>query len=79
MKNIKVLGTGCSKCKNTILLITQVAEQLEVAINLEKVEDPNQIMMYGVMSTPAVIIDEVIVHKGGIPTKEEITSWISDT
>ena len=74
MKNIKVLGTGCSKCKNTIVLITQVAEQLEVAINLEKVEDPNQIMMYGVMSTPAVMVDEVIV-----PTKEEITSWISDT
>ena len=79
MKNIKVLGTGCSKCKNTIVLITQVAEQLEVAINLEKVEDPNQIMMYGVMSTPAVMVDEVIVHKGGTPTKEEITSWISDT
>ncbi len=78
MKNIKVLGTGCSKCKNTILLITQVAEQLGVAINLEKVEDPAQIMTYDVMSTPAVIIDEVVVHKGGLPSKEEIAGWITD-
>jgi len=78
MKNIKVLGTGCAKCKSTILLITQVAEQLGTAINLEKVEDPAQIMSYGVMSTPAVIIDEVIVHKGGLPSKEEISGWITD-
>ncbi len=78
MKNIKVLGSGCAKCKDSLSLITQVAEQLGVAINLEKVEDPAQIMSYGVMSTPAVIIDEVIVHKGGLPSKEEITDWITD-
>ena len=78
MKNIKVLGTGCAKCKSTILLITQVAEQLGVAINLEKVEDLAQIMSYSVMSTPAVIIDEVIVHTGGLPSKEEVADWIAD-
>jgi small redox-active disulfide protein 2 len=79
MKNIKVLGTGCAKCKNTLLLITQVAEQLGVAIHLEKIEDPAQIMAYGIMSTPAVVIDDVAVHKGGIPSKEEITAWIAKT
>jgi len=78
MKNIKVLGSGCAKCKDTLSLITQVAEQLGIAINLEKVEDPAQIMSYGVMTTPAVIIDEVIVHKGGLPSKEEVTDWITD-
>ena len=78
MKNIKVLGTGCAKCKSTLSLITQVAEQLGVAINLEKIEDPAQIMSYGVMTTPAVIIDEVIIHKGGLPSKEEIAGWITD-
>ena len=78
MKNIKVLGSGCAKCKDTLSLITQVAEQLGVAINLEKVEDPVQIMSYGVMTTPAVIIDEVIVHKGGLPSTEEIADWITD-
>lgn len=77
MKNIKVLGSGCSKCKNTLLLITQVAERLGVAIKLEKIEDPAQIMAYGIMSTPAVIVDEVIVHKGGLPSKEDIAGWIN--
>lgn len=79
MKNIKVLGSGCSKCKDTLLLITQVAEKLGVAIQLEKIEDPAQIMAYNIMSTPAVIVDEVIVHKGGIPSKENITAWLTNT
>lgn len=78
MKTIKVLGSGCSKCKNTLSLITQVAEQQSVAIKLEKIEDPAQIMAYGIMSTPAVIVDEVIVHKGGLPSKEDIAGWLNN-
>lgn len=78
MKNIKVLGSGCSKCKNALSLITQVAEQLKVNIKLEKIEDPAEIMAYNIMSTPAVIVDEVIVHKGGIPSKEEIAAWLKN-
>jgi len=78
MKNIKVLGSGCSKCKSTLSLITQVAEQLDIDIQLEKIEDPAQIMAYGIMSTPAVIVDEVIVHKGGIPSKDDISAWLTN-
>jgi len=76
MKNIKVLGTGCAKCKNTVTLISQVAEQLGVQIKLQKVEDLPQIMAYGVMSTPAVVVDEQVVHKGSMPSREQIESWI---
>ncbi|HEY7866346.1 MAG TPA: thioredoxin family protein [Psychromonas sp.] len=76
MKNIKVLGTGCAKCKTTVTLINQVAEQLGVTIKLEKIEDLPQIMAYGVMSTPAVVVNEQVVHKGSIPTREQIESWI---
>jgi hypothetical protein len=65
MKNIKVLGTGCAKCKITITLIKQV-------------EDLPQIMAYGVMSTPAVVIDEQVVHKGSIPSREQIKSWLKE-
>lgn len=78
MKNIKVLGTGCAKCKNTVTLISQVAEQLGVQINLEKVEDLPQIMAYGVMSTPAVVVNEQVVHKGSMPSREQVESWIKE-
>ncbi|MFK5895314.1 MAG: thioredoxin family protein [Pseudomonadota bacterium] len=78
MKNIKVLGTGCAKCKSTVELIKNIANQTNTEINLEKVEDPPQIMAYGVMSTPAVVVDDVVVHKGGIPSREQIESWIRE-
>ena len=78
MKNIKVLGTGCAKCKTTVTLINQVAKQLGVTIKLEKIEDLPQIMAYGVMSTPAVVVNEQVVHKGSIPTREQIESWIRE-
>ncbi|HEY5716352.1 MAG TPA: thioredoxin family protein [Psychromonas sp.] len=78
MKNIKVLGTGCAKCKNTVTLISQVAEQLGVQIKLQKVEDLPQIMAYGVMSTPAVVVDEQVVHKGSMPSREQIESWLKE-
>ena len=78
MRNIKVLGTGCAKCKNTFELIKQVAQQESVQINIEKVEDLPQIMAYGVMSTPAVVVDEQVVHKGSVPSKEQIQTWIKE-
>ncbi|MGB5447167.1 MAG: thioredoxin family protein [Psychromonas sp.] len=78
MKNIKVLGTGCAKCKATVSLIEEVALALEVEIKIYKVEDPAQIMAYGVMSTPAVIIDKKLVHKGTIPAREEVEQWLKN-
>ncbi|AFI91546.1 thioredoxin family protein [Pectobacterium parmentieri] len=76
MKHVKVLGTGCSSCKTTIRLIQQVADERGVAIQLEKVESLPEIMKHKVMSTPAVIIDDIVVHAGGIPSKDIIESWI---
>jgi len=57
MRNVKVLGTGCTNCKTTLKLIEEVAAEKGVAVQLEKVEDIQAIMGYGVMSTPAVVID----------------------
>jgi len=78
MKNIKVLGTGCAKCKTTTSLINEAAKQLGVDINREKIKDPAKIMAYGVMSTPAVVVDEAVVHAGGLPSKTDIEGWIKD-
>ena len=74
--DIKVLGTGCTKCKNTIALIDQVAKAKGVTVNLEKVEEPRDIMGYGVMSTPGVVIDGKVVHAGGVPSRDKVESWL---
>ncbi len=65
--DIKVLGTGCANCRTTIALIEQVAQAKGVAVNLQKVEELRDIMSYGVMSTPGVVIDGKVVHAGGVP------------
>jgi small redox-active disulfide protein 2 len=76
MKDIKILGTGCTKCIKTAEVISTIAKELNIDINIAKITDPETIMNYGVMSTPAVIIDEVNVHAGSIPHKDAITTWL---
>jgi small redox-active disulfide protein 2 len=76
MKNIKVLGSGCRNCETTAHRIATAAEQEKVEIQLEKVTDISEIMAYGVMSTPAVVIDNKLVHSGGIPETEVVKSWL---
>ena len=75
MKDVKILGTGCANCKNTLALVEQVAREKGVVIKLEKVEDLPAIMSYGVMSTPGVVIDGVVVHAGGVPAKAKVEGW----
>ena len=75
MKDVKILGTGCANCKNTLALVEAVARERDVQIALEKVEDLPSIMGYGVMSTPGVVIDGVVVHAGGVPARSKVESW----
>ena len=77
MKDIKVLGTGCANCKSTIALIEQVAQAKGVAVSLQKIEELKDIMSYGVMSTPGVVIDGKVVHAGGVPSRDKIGQWLS--
>lgn len=76
MKNIKVLGTGCANCKTTLKLIEDMAKEKGVELQLEKVEDMQAIMSYGVMSTPGVVLDGKVVHAGGIPSRDKIAGWL---
>ena len=73
---IKVLGTGCANCNTTLKLIEEVAAEKGVAITLSKVEDLPEIMRYGVMSTPGVVVDGKVVHAGGIPPRAKIAGWL---
>lgn len=75
--DIKVLGTGCTNCKNTIALIDQVAKAKGVEVKLEKVEELREIMGYGVMSTPGVVVNGQVVHAGGVPSREKIEQWLA--
>ncbi|MCL6619574.1 MAG: thioredoxin family protein [Thermomonas hydrothermalis] len=76
MKDIKVLGTGCANCRTTIALIEEVAREKGVPVALQKVEDIKDIMSYGIMSTPGVVIDGKVVHAGGIPARDKISQWL---
>lgn len=76
MKSVKVLGTGCANCKTTLKLIEEVAGEKGVEIQLEKVEQLQDIMAYGVMSTPGVVVDGKVVHAGGIPGRDKIIAFL---
>ena len=74
---VKVLGTGCANCKRTIALIDEVAKSKGLTIELEKVEDIQNIMAYNIFSTPGVVVNDKVVHAGGIPTRDKIEHWLS--
>jgi small redox-active disulfide protein 2 len=73
---VKVLGSGCANCKTTQRLIEEVASINDIEIKLEKIEDMSQIISYGIMSTPGVIVNGEIVHAGGVPSKKIVLSWL---
>jgi arsenite-transporting ATPase len=73
---IKVLGSGCSKCRSTIGVIERAARASGVNVQIIKVEDPDEIRRSGVKATPAVVIDGKLVHIGGIPSHEEVQTWL---
>lgn len=74
---IKVLGPGCAKCKATADLINRVAAETGKSVQIEKIEDMCQIVGFGVMTTPAVVIGGKVVHKGSVPTHDQVLSWLN--
>lgn len=78
MKTIKILGTGCPSCVTTEKIVSEVVNELNIEVKIEKITEIMDIMQYDVMSTPAVVIDEKVVIKGRIPSKQEITALLVD-
>ncbi len=76
MKIIKILGTGCAKCKATEVNAKEAVKQAGIEAEIIKVEDIQEIMKYNILSTPALVIDEQIKIKGRVATIEEIKSLI---
>ncbi|NQU68278.1 MAG: TM0996/MTH895 family glutaredoxin-like protein [Candidatus Marinimicrobia bacterium] len=71
-QTIKILGTGCPKCKQTAAIVEEVVKENNIDATIEKVEDIMEIMNYKIMNTPAIVINEEIKIKGRVPTKAEI-------
>ena len=69
---IKVLGPGCSKCKSTYNIIEKVLKENNIHAKLTKVDDIMEMMNYNIMTTPAVVIDEVVKMKGQVPTESDV-------
>ncbi|HOJ90279.1 MAG TPA: thioredoxin family protein [Saprospiraceae bacterium] len=76
MQIIKILGTGCAKCKQTEQLVKEVIAKNGIDAVVEKIEDIQLIMEYNILATPAVVIDEVVKIKGRVPSEKEILEAI---
>ena len=70
--DIKVLGTGCGKCKTTYAVIEKVIKENNITATLTKVEDIMEIMNYNILTTPAVVVDGEVKIKGNVPSEREI-------
>jgi len=74
---IKVLGTGCAKCKALEKATKEAVEKTGVNATITKVEDIVEIMQFGVMTTPALVIDGEIVVKGKVPSVDELSKLLT--
>ncbi|MGP3696070.1 thioredoxin family protein [Rhodobacter sp. NSM] len=73
---IKVLGPGCARCRSTVETIEAVAEAEGVPVTVTKVEGMREIVGYGVMSTPGVVVEGRVVHTGSVPTRDQVKEWL---
>ncbi len=76
-KVIKILGTGCPKCQSMAGVVKDVVLENHIDATIEKVEDLMEIMKFNVMTTPALVIDDVITIKGRVPSKVEVLALLN--
>ncbi|MFT4737874.1 MAG: small redox-active disulfide protein 2 [Cyclobacteriaceae bacterium] len=76
-KVIKILGTGCAKCQSMTGVVQDVVSENNIDATIEKVEDMMEIIKFNVLTTPALVIDDVIIIKGRVPSKNEVLALIN--
>ncbi len=77
MKKIQILGTGCPKCKKLAENAEAAAKELGIEFEIEKVTDINEIMKFGVMMTPALVVDGDVKVVGKVPSPDEINQMLT--
>lgn len=75
---VKILGTGCPKCRTVEELVRAVLKENNIEAAVSKVEDINDIMSYGIMLTPGIVINGKVKFSGSVPKKEDILKWIEE-
>jgi small redox-active disulfide protein 2 len=75
--DIKVLGPGCPKCRQTEKVVKEAVEEAGVDAQIEKITDTMEIAGYGVFGTPAVVVDGEVKSVGKIPKKQDVIGWIN--
>lgn len=76
MKQIKILGTGCSKCKSTYNNVIEALKILDIQADVIKIEDIEEMMKYNVLTTPVLMIDDETKVKGRVPDINEIKTFL---
>lgn len=75
---IKILGTGCKKCNTLESLVKDIVSTSNINATIEKVTDFNEIMKYGILATPGLVINNKVVSFGVIPSKDKILVWLNE-
>ncbi len=76
-KQIKILGSGCAKCQSLTRVVKDVVSENNIDATVEKVEDMIEIMKFDVLSTPALVIENVVTISGRIPSKDEVLALLN--
>lgn len=74
---VKILGPGCNKCRTLEARVREVVEKNNIQAEIQKVEDINEMMNYGIMMTPGLVVDEKVVSFGTVPKEEQILKWLN--
>lgn len=77
MLNVKILGSGCAKCKRLERNVRAVAEKQNLELEIEKVTDYAEIMKWPILSTPGLVINEHLVSAGKIPNDQQLLEWLN--
>jgi small redox-active disulfide protein 2 len=75
--DIKILGPGCPKCEQVKNVVMEAIKETGTEANVEKITDTMQIASYGVLGTPAIVVDGKVKSVGKIPTKDQVKEWLS--
>ncbi len=77
MKSIKILGTGCAKCRQVEAIVREAVAEMGLEASVEKVEDIEKIMAYDVLITPVLVVDEEVKIKGRVPSVPEVRALLA--
>ncbi|MDZ7763730.1 MAG: thioredoxin family protein [Melioribacteraceae bacterium] len=74
---VKILGPGCSKCRTLEARVKDIVEKNNIQAEVQKVEDIDEMLSYGIMMTPGLVVDEQVKSFGTIPKEEQILKWLN--